>query len=365
MRVIDLSFENYRNLEKNLMNPCEGINIIHGNNAQGKTNLLESIWLFTGGRSFRYSKDSELINFKHKGNAVLKMNFESGNRENKAEIVLSRTKGREFYLNRVKKKKISEVVGKFCAVVFSPVHLSLIKDGPSYRRKFLDTAICQMCPSYAVNLLRYNKILNQRNVLIKNLQNNRSNIDLLDVWDQKLAEESFNIISKRQKYCDSLKSKAKEFYRGISENKESLNINYENSLKIQDCTLENIYHSLKENLNDDIKQGFTTKGVHRDDLDIKINSKSARAYASQGQQRSAVLSLKLSEAFLLKEFMHENPVLLLDDVMSELDSNRQQFLINNINNWQVFISSCENIDKLNIHEHKMFEMRAGKLEVRS
>lgn len=362
MKVLELSYDNYRNLKKEKIEPCEGINIINGDNAQGKTNLLESIWLFTGGKSFRTTKDSELINFENKTKAQLDMKFYSKEREQKARIVLDyNNKSREFYLNRVKKKTVAEIVGNFCAVVFSPVHLSLIKQGPMARRKFLDTAICQISPSYVKRIVRYNKILQQRNTLIKNMRYDK-NIDvMLDIWDEKLAEESMYILKEREKYCEFLQKKAKGFYAGISRDKESLDIDYEKSMKIKENTVEEIYKYLRENIVEDIKQGFTTKGIHRDDIDIKIDKKSARMYASQGQQRSAVLALKLGEAFILSNNIGENPVLILDDVMSELDINRQNFLLENIKNWQVFISSCEVISNLNFNEYKLFKVKEGEI----
>ncbi len=363
MNILELSYNNYRNLNKGKIKPCEGINIINGDNAQGKTNLLEAIWLFTGGKSFRNSKDSEIINFENKTKAQLDMKFYSKDREQKSRIILdfNAVKNREFYLNRIKKKTVAEIVGNFCAVVFSPIQLSLIKQGPASRRKFLDTAICQISPTYVKRIVRYNKILQQRNTLIKNIKFDKSINNMLDIWDEKLADESMYILKEREKYCDFLKNKSKEFYKGISNEKEILDISYEKSIKIKENTKEDIYNFIKENISEDIKQGFTTKGIHRDDIDIKINKKSARIYASQGQQRSAVLAIKLGEAFILSEEINESPVLILDDVMSELDINRQNFLLENIKNWQVFISSCELMSNLNFDKYKLFKVKNGEI----
>ena len=363
MKVKKLSFKNYRNLKEGYICPCENINIIHGNNAQGKTNLLESIWLFTGGRSFRGSKDFELINFEDKDKAEINLDFFSKGREQNLKIILnSKNKKREIYLNNVKKKSNFDIIGNFCCVVFSPVHLSLIKDGPNLRRKFLDTAICQIKPSYVSHVIKYNKILNQRNALLKVLKNDSNLIDTLEIWDKKLAKESYFIIKDREEYILKLNEKSKEIYSGISGKKENMSIFYENSLKLKDINENIIFEILRKNLKEDLILGFTNKGIHRDDLIIKINDKNAKSYASQGQQRSAVLSLKLSEAFLLKEEIKESPILLLDDVMSELDINRQKFLLENIKNWQVFLSTCEETNKIeeNFSNLKVFEINNGK-----
>lgn len=366
MKVEEFSFQNFRNLIDDRFIPSPKLNIIYGNNAQGKTNLIEAMWLFTGGKSFRGAKDKELIKIGIENKKLeLNMKFFSENRNQKANISIANnnTKKRNLILNDINKKSITEIIGKFCAVVFSPIHLSLVKEGPGNRRKFIDSAICQIKPTYIYTLSEYNKILMQRNTLLKDLKYNYDLIDTLDIWNIKLAQIGSIIISERINYCDSLLKYAKEIYSGISNNKEFIDLKYktcvesESKSEIQNELLDKINTSVKE----DIFLGFTTKGPHRDDIEILINKLSAKSFASQGQQRSAVLALKLSEAKILKNQIGESPVIFLDDVMSELDLSRQNYLSNNIKDFQTFVTCCDPT-VLNIKcESKLFNINKGKI----
>ena len=344
MVVKSFSYENYRNLKDDEIIPSEGINVIYGDNAQGKTNLIECLWLFTGGRSFRGSKDSELITFGKKFSRT-KLCFYSQEREQKIELLIQ-SKKRSAVLNNVPKNYLSQIVGSFCAVVFSPDHLTLIKKGPEERRGFIDGAICQIKPSYAASLSRYKKILNERNSLLKDIPRHRELEDTLDIWDNCLADEGASIAEERYKYIKELSGPAKGFYEGISRGKEELNLEYRTSYGgIDEMSRQQlrkiILNSLIEKRKDDIYCGFTTSGIHRDDLTVKINNKDARSFGSQGQQRSAVLSLKLAEAAVSGSKKGEKPVILLDDVLSELDASRQNYLLNKLEGLQVFITCCE------------------------
>lgn len=364
MIIKKLEFTNFRNLDNAAIIPHNKINVIYGKNAQGKTNLLEAVWMFKGVRSFRGAKDSELVNF-NKNFSSIGLEFFSEERDQTAKIEIKNGK-REAYLNDVKKSVPSQLIGKINCIVFSPEHLSLIKDGPSLRRKFIDGAICGFLPRYAVILSRYNKILNQRNALLKDIKFH-SELELtLDIWDEKLASIGALIIYERIKYINMLKEKAAIFHKGISENKEELELKYNCSFKIEDKNdVKNIENSFLKKLSksrkDDLYLKYTTVGPHRDDIDIIINNISARNFASQGQQRCAVLSLKIAEATIADEINGEKPVILLDDVLSELDSERQNFLINKTENWQVFITCCEN-DVINkLKEGKLFYVNNGKI----
>lgn len=344
MYIKSLTFENYRNLENTIICPSETINVIYGNNAQGKTNFLEAIWLFTGGRSFRGSKDSELIRFGCKY-AKIKAEFFSEGREQTIEIRINNTK-RNAVLNDVPKAYMSQIVGKFCSVVFSPNHLTLIKNGPDERRNFTDSAICQIKPLYAGILSRYKKILSERNALLKDIQQHKELENMLDIWDNQLAAEGALIAFTRKNYIDELKKKASLFYSGISSGKESIDINYKMNVGKTNMNYEelkeNMIFTLQKKKNDDIYSGFTTTGIHRDDISVKINGKEAKNFGSQGQQRSAVLAMKLAEADILGEKRGERPIILLDDVLSELDSTRKNYLLKKLDNMQVFITCCEN-----------------------
>ncbi len=359
MYIKSLSFKNYRNLSDSEIFPSEGINVIYGDNAQGKTNLIECIWLFTGGRSFRGSKDSELIAFGEK-KALTELCFYSKNREQTISIEISGGK-RSAVLNEVPKNYLSQIVGAFCAVVFSPDHLTLIKNGPEERRNFVDAAVCQIKPGYAVQLSRYKKILNERNALLKDIPKHRELEDMLDIWNDRLAAEGAVIAIERKKYIQKLSELAAGFYDGISGGKEKMSVSYRSACPDDISSAQEIKElllkALENKQSDDIYCGFTTSGVHRDDLIIRINGREARNFGSQGQQRSAVLSLKLAEAAVSGNETGEKPVILLDDVLSELDGTRQNYLLHKLQGMQVFITCCEK----EIEADNKFRISSGKI----
>ena len=363
MIVNALEFINYRNLSDNRIEPAEKVNVIYGNNAQGKTNLLEAVWLFSGGHSFRGAKDSEFITFG-KNKARLYLEFFSGKRDQKAEILYQSSK-KEVIINNVKKSSAAFLSQHFSAVVFSPEHLTLIKNGPSLRRKFIDGSICQQDLRYAVRLNKYNQTLQQRNALLKEINKHKELKDTLEIWDDVLIDLGADIILKRLEFLEKLKVSAKELHEGISSGSEELEIKYcSSAIKSEEklskcdiiCLLQKEFKRVRK---EDIYLGVTNAGPHRDDLDFFINSKSARRFGSQGQQRSIVLSLKLSEARLMSEVFEEPPVVLLDDVMSELDTKRQDFLLKNTEDNQVFITCCEPIESERLKNAKLFEVKGG------
>lgn len=364
MKVTALKFENYRNLKNNIIKPCAGVNVIYGDNAQGKTNLLEALWLFCGGHSFRGSKDNEVINW-NKDFAKIEINFFGQEREQTAKIEFKGSKKR-VEINGVQKSSSAALIEKYCAVVFAPDHLNLIKRGPSERRKFVDSAICREKLKNAVILSRYNKILTQRNYLLKDILNHPSLEDTLSVWDEPLIKCGALLIKSRIEYVKLLSKKALLYHKGISNGKEELKIKYISSADIEESDgveviAEKLRNKLKTGKKDDIRTGITNYGPHRDDIEILINEKNAKTFASQGQQRSAVLSLKLAEASVLKERMGEEPVILLDDVLSELDSGRQDFLLNEFNDCQVFITCCEKSNKEQLKDGKIFFVKDGEI----
>ena len=360
MIVTSLDVTGYRNLSPIRFFPSPLVNVIYGDNAQGKSNLLEAIWIFTGGRSFRGAKDAELIAFgQEKANVTL--SFFAGGRDQQAEITFENGKRRGL-VNGIVQRSPAAMVGKFCAVIFSPDHLSFVKEGPQERRKFLDAAICQIKPAFATALNRYNKSILQRNALLKDIYRKPYLIDTLDSWDEAAASLGAILIRERLRYLDLLRPKAEELYRGISSQKESLNLAYHTAYPLSEAEMEkSLLIALKQHREIDLKTGTTGVGPHRDDLVIQINGVPARNFGSQGQQRSAVLALKLSEASVLCNAIGEKPVVLLDDVMSELDLNRQDYLLNHMRDFQVFITCCDPAAVLRLMNGKSFQMNGGVL----
>ena len=357
MKVTSVEYKNYRNLEDGFLVPCDGVNVIYGDNAQGKTNLIEALWLFCGGHAFRTSKDSEVIKWNS--------DFARQERNQKASIIIG-SKRKLVSINGVEKKSSSALIEKFCAVVFSPEHLNLIKRGPGERRRFIDSAICREKLQNAVALSKYNRMLVQRNALLKDVLRKPYLEDTLSVWDSQLVHYGSLLIRKRLDYVSMLSEKAAQYHRGISKGSEELQIRYISTENAEaGDSVEEIEKKFAEknlqNRKNDIKLGVTFSGPHRDDIEILINGKNAKAFASQGQQRSAVLSLKLAEAAVLRERMGEEPVILLDDVLSELDASRQDFLLNELKGCQVFITCCEQSNKEQLKEGKVFHVENGKI----
>lgn len=362
MTVKELQFENFRNLENNRIEPSDKVNVIYGENAQGKTNLLEAVWLFCGGHSFRGSKESEMIAFD-KSFFRLSMVFESGEREQSADIAFGRDR-KQIHINGVERGSSSYLTEVFSAVVFSPEHLTLIKRGPNIRRRFLDAAICQHRIRYASLLAKYSQIINQRNALLKDIFHHKELKDMLSIWDDSMAAVGAAILRERYDYLKKLREQAIRYHRGISGEKETLGIEYISTEKTEendspDTLRDKLSEALLRSRHEDYSTGATTVGPHRDDLEICINGISARRYGSQGQQRSAVLSMKLSEAELLYRQNGERPVILLDDVLSELDSTRQDFLLNKVEDYQVFVTCCEKSNKEQLKNGRVFYIENG------
>lgn len=360
MKINALELENYRNIEK-LSLTFDDVNIIYGENAQGKTNLIEAIYLFTGAKSFRGVRDKELIKFGCDF-SKLKIDFTNKSRQQKAEIMIKNK--REATLNGVKKKSPVLLGEELKAVIFSPVHLSMIKDGPGERRKFADSALCQIKSGYRNILKEYNKALAQRNSLLKDIAFNSSLSDMLYIWDKSFAKYGAKIIYQRQKYIEALIPYAKEIFNGLSNGREDIDLVLTGAFDYKNLTLDEIENkmmiALQNNRQADMIMKITTIGPHRDDIEILINGKSARKYGSQGQQRSCVLALKLAEASLLREKTQDEPVALLDDVMSELDEGRQDYILNHIKDWQVFITCCDPASVLRLKQGKTFHINDGK-----
>lgn len=351
---------NCRNIEHEVIEPCEGVNIIYGENAQGKTNLIEGLWMFTGCRSFRGAKDNEILRFGT-NKMILSLDYFGKGRDQ--NFYLEVTQGRNYTQNGVKLNSMNRVISEVPCVVFSPKHLSLIKEGPAERRRFMDVAIAQQDQYYAGTVVMYNRAVAQRNQLLKDVNDYNNMFDLLPIWEEKIAEFGAEIIERRYAYIKKLEQAAEEIYSGLSSDREKLTISYKAAAE-SGTMLEmkaQLIEKYKETRYSDIRAGVTVVGPHRDDLDIKINGISARSYGSQGQQRSCALSLKLGEAAVVKQNTGEQPVALLDDVMSELDTSRQNYILNHIKDWQVFITCCEPSSVKNMKYGKAFLMKSGKV----
>lgn len=353
MRIKSLKIENFRNIKEIQIFPSEEMNVIYGENAQGKTNIIEGIWLFTGAKSFRGAKDEELKRFSCE-KARLKIEFEAEKIEKSAQIEINDK--RIACLNEKPLKSVSHLAGKFNAIIFSPTDLRLLSDGPKVRRKFLDMAICQLYPTYIEILRGYTKAVTQRNKILKDFKNNSSVLPLLDVFENEIALSGEKIIKYRLRYIEILKEFIPEIYKGISNGRENLEIEY-----ISSNTGENLLTDLKNSRKEDMFTYKTSVGPHRDDLEFKINGISAKNFGSQGQKRSVALSLKLAEAEILKKTTGEYPICLLDDIMSELDPKRQNFILNHIKEMQTFLSCCDPETLKNLKEGKRFQIKSGEV----
>ncbi|MBQ6931118.1 MAG: DNA replication/repair protein RecF [Clostridia bacterium] len=360
MKVLNLKAYDYRNLARLDYTPGEGVNIICGENGLGKTNLIESIWLFTGCRSFRSVRDKDVVMFSQP-QARLEMEFFSGSRTKSAVITVDEKRHAE--LNGISLASGRKMMGEFTCVAFTPLHLSIVKDGPEERRKFLDIALSQLKPKYAKSLLEYNKILAQRNATLRVARDNPSFLAMLDIWDEELAQKGAVIIDSRMRCLESLKEYACPAYDEISSGKETLTLRYKEYAREKAQGRQEIYESLiaalREKRDGDVDRCITSVGAHREEFSIELSGKSARNFGSQGQQRSAALSLKLAEADLIAKATGEEPVILLDDVFSELDPQRQKYVVSRLQNRQVFITCC---DEENLVHMEGLEVKVERLE---
>ncbi len=354
-----LKLKDFRNGEENYIEFDSGINVICGANAAGKTNILESIFYFASGKSFRNCKDRELIRFGcDKSN--IEMGFTSGSFQRRMSATLSKGARRVIRIGESQPLKLSEYIGQFRAVIFTPDHLSLVKGAPENRRKFLDLAICQSFPRYAGTLSEYNRVLAQKNALLK-----RGNVinELLDVYNERLAALGAIITVNRRKYISKLEQEAMGFILDMSGGKEKLSLSYSTQAgesETQEEIKEKYYKLLSEKMETEKERFLSLYGIHKDDFNVYINKKSVRMYGSQGQQRSTVLSLKLAEGELSKNLTGEYPVFLLDDILSELDKDRKEYILSRITERQVIITGCDS-DAFEVKQGKRIFVCEGKV----
>ena len=353
MWIQNIKLNNFRNYEKLDISLGKNINIFFGNNAQGKTNIIESIFLCSMGKSFRTNKDNELIKIGE-NNSSVEVKYEKSDRKGKIKIELSNKKN--IYINDIKVKKLSELLGKINVVIFTPDDIDIIKGGPQNRRKFLDIMISQLRPNYMHILSLYIKTIEQRNNYLKQIKEFGKDENLLEIWDEKLSEYATKIYVYRKEFIDKIINKIEKIHNEITLGKEKIKIEY-----VSNCqSKENYIELLKERRKLDIIKGYTTKGIHRDEFIIYINGKQLNIYGSQGQQRTTILSLKLAELKVIYDEIGEYPILLLDDFMSELDSTRRKNLLKNIKDTQVIITCT---DKLVLEKIKYLEynVQEGKI----
>lgn len=340
MIVESLKLQNYRNYEYLNMNFDEKINIIYGDNAQGKTNILESMYVCATSKSHRGSKDREIIRFDN-DESHIKVNVKKNDMNYRIDMHLKKNKPKGIAVNGIPIKRAVELFGILNIVFFSPEDLNIIKNGPSERRRFIDMELSQLDKIYLDCLINYNKVVNQRNSLLKEyaFSGREDIISSLDIWDMQLVKYGNDVIKSREKFVKEINDLVKSIHTKLSGDREQLEIIYEPCVKEQDFESE-----LVRVRDRDLKFKCTNIGPHKDDMCFLINGMDVRKYGSQGQQRTVALSLKLAEIELVKQIIHDTPVLFLDDVLSELDSRRQNFLLDSIGNIQTMIT-CTGLDE--------------------
>ena len=357
MIIQSIELNNFRNYENLHISFDEGTNILFGDNAQGKTNILEAAYLSGTTKSHKGSKDKEMIRFGTNEAHLRTMVLKNG-KQYQIDMHLKHNLSKGIAVNKIPMKKASELFGILNIVFFSPEDLNIIKNGPSERRHFLDAELCQLDKIYLSDLSNYNKILNQRNKLLKDMVYRPELSDTLPVWDMQLADTGKKIIRRREQFVKELNELVHEIHYRISGGREELFLSYEPSVSAD--LLEQELERVKLR---DLKQCQTSVGPHRDDLLFSIAGVDIRKFGSQGQQRTSALSLKLSEIELVRKSIHDTPVLLLDDVLSELDSNRQNYLLNSICDTQTIIT-CTGLDEFirnRFEINKVFEVISGQV----
>ncbi len=356
MKALELELYNFRNYFNEKISFGDEINIICGDNGMGKTNILEAVYYFSYGRSFR-SNGREVIKEGERESRI-KLNFKNEERNYEGEIKFLSTKRKEIYINEIELKKTSQLLGNFICVLFTPDEMGIVKGMPDIRRKFCDSAIMPLRPQFIKELIRYRTIINQKTALLKS-----RDYKTLDIWNEKMADCGSRIMLMRASYIDRIKEKAKEMQKDISLGKEELDVRYNPSVKMGESIKEikeNFLKKLDEYKEKEKENFFCMAGPHRDEIDFEINGKNAKSYASQGQIRTAVLCLKSSQMEIIKEETGNYPVMLLDDILSELDKKRRDFLVSQIKGKQIIIT-CTDIEKSFIGENtNIIKIKDGK-----
>ncbi len=368
MFINDLTLTNYRNYKKQQINFQNSVNVILGENAQGKTNILEAIYVLGLAKSHRSTRDKELIYWDEEY-AKIEGRVEKRTGPITLEVVVS-TKGKKVKLNRLEQRKLSEYIGALNIVMFAPEDLNLVKGSPQVRRRFIDMELGQINPIYLHNLSQYQKILQQRNHHLKDLQRKKTDNGLLDILTYQLIEKAAKVIVKRFEFIEMLEKWAKPIHHDISRGLENLVLQYKPSIKVSEMAdLSKIERMLEENIirmkTKEIERGTTLIGPHRDDLLFYLNDREVQTFGSQGQQRTTALSIKMAELELIYEKIGEYPILLLDDVLSELDDFRQSHLLNTIQGKvQTFVTttSVDGLDHRSLKDASMYLVEKGNIQ---
>lgn len=337
MKIKELALNCYRNYENQTIEFSDGINILYGDNAQGKTNILEAIYMLATTKSHRGSKDKEIIMFD-RDDAHIRADINKNEIGHRIDMHLRKNKSKGVAIDRIPIKKSAELFGLINIIIFSPEDLSIIKESPSERRRFIDMELCQLNKIYYSDLSTYNKVLMQRNNLLKQIYYDKSKIDMLSVWDLQLSDYGTRIIRERIKFIDMIGEIIKEIHSKLTSGKETIQVVYDKNINEDDFLEE-----LSTKRDNDLRLQSTQIGPHRDDIIFMVNDRDVKKYGSQGQQRTVALSLKLAEIELVKQLINDNPILLLDDVMSELDSTRRNELLSSIDDTQTIIT-CTGYD---------------------
>lgn len=357
MIIKSLELNNFRNYETLNIHFEPETNILYGDNAQGKTNVLEAIYLSGTSKSHKGSKDREIIRFGEEESHI-RVFVEKNDKTFQIDMHLKKNKSKGIAINQVPIRKASELFGLLNIIFFSPEDLNIIKNGPKERRRFVDLELCQLNKIYLAELTKYNKILNQRNKLLKDIYFRPDLKDTLPIWDVQLIEYGRKVIASRQLFIQELNEIVTKIHFNLSGGKEEMILQYE-----PNAGEEELEQKLKSSLERDLKFGLTSVGPHKDDLSFKIKEMDVRKFGSQGQQRTCALSLKLAEIELVKYVIKDSPVLLLDDVLSELDSSRQNYLLNHINKTQTIIT-CTGLDEFirnRFHINRVFKVMDGQI----
>ena len=369
MRIKKLKVENFRNLENLDIEFSEGVNIIYGNNAQGKTNIIESIYIFSFGKSFRANKDIELLKFD-KEYFLSNIEIMKKDRELEMDFGFDKISNKKMIkVNGVIQKKISDIIGKLNVVVFKPEDIKIVTDSPSIRRKYIDYLISSISKSYLENITKYKKVMEERNNLLKEIKlrlKGSKNLDetdsnFLDIYDKLLSKLNCEIYNERKRVIEKLNNYIYDIHLKLTENyinNEKLHIKYVSNVAED---IEKMYNNLSKSRPNDINKGYTSLGIHRDDYIISINSLDVSIYGSQGQKKSSIISLKLSELKVIEEVIGEKPVLLLDDYMSELDEKRRLKFLDIIEDIQIIITTTHKIS-IDGKENTYFYVDNGKIE---
>ncbi|WP_297521766.1 DNA replication/repair protein RecF [uncultured Clostridium sp.] len=357
MYIKSLQLLNYRNYKNLAIELGQNVNVFMGDNAQGKTNILEAIYYCAFARSHRTNKDKELISVDE-DKSFIRLEVGTNRLDKRIDINILKDGKKAISINSIKVSKISELVGTFNVVMFSPEDLRIVKESPGVRRKFIDMELCQLNSKYYYNLVQYNKVLVERNSLLKQRSIDDS---MLDIYDMQLAQYGKFIVNSRLKYMEKLNLYSEDIHRDITSGKEVIEFKYVSTVKNLEDIEQSLIDQLKSSRRRDIEKRTTSVGPHRDDFTILLNNMDSKIYGSQGQQRTAVLTIKFASLRIIKELTSEFPVLLLDDVLSELDFNRKAYVLRSIREIQSIIT-CTGIEDLTNYldeKSKVFKVKDG------